>query len=67
MSTSHTTPAGVTINVDDVTGWVQLVRTEKSENGRLYLGGYSIRYDRHGKFVAQTPVSWYGWLGFQDS
>lgn len=58
MSESMTTPSGVMVSVDDIFGWVQLVRVEKVEDGRLYLGGYSIRYDRQNKEVSRTPVTW---------
>lgn len=58
MSASHTTPSGVTINVDDVLGWVQLVRVHKVEDGRIHLGGYSIRYDRQNREVSRTTVTW---------
>lgn len=58
MSESMTTPNGVMINIDDVMGWVQLMRVEKVEDGRLWLGGYSIRYDREGKEVSRSPVQW---------
>jgi hypothetical protein len=60
-----TTPSGVMVTVEY--GWIQLVRAEKVENGRLYLGGYSIRYDRQNKEVSRTPVTWNCSLGFQDS
>jgi hypothetical protein len=59
-----TTPNGVAISVDDVTGWVQLVRVEKVEGGRLYFGGYSIRFDRNGNKLSETPVTWHGYLSY---
>jgi hypothetical protein len=67
MSTSMTTPNGAMINIDEVTGWVQLVRVEKVENGRLHMGGYSIRYDRENREVSRTPVTWHGSLGFVEA
>lgn len=64
---SMTTPSGVMINIDDVMGWVQLVRVEKVENGHLHMGGYSIRYGRENREVSRTPVTWHGSLGFSEA
>lgn len=57
----------VKINFEDCMGWVQLIQVQKVENGRLYFGGYSIRYDYHGNEVSRTPVTWNCSLGFHDS
>lgn len=41
-------------------GWTKLVSVQEVRDGRLYLGGYSIRYDQNNNEVSRTPVTWNG-------
>jgi hypothetical protein len=54
------------IRISEMFGTVQIVPVQELRNGRLYMGGYSIRRDRHGREVSRTEVTWNGSLGFDD-
>jgi len=47
-------------------GYVEIVQTRKVENGRLYLGGYSITYGRDGKEVSRSENQWNCSLGYDE-
>lgn len=47
-----------TIAIDILYGHRELVQVREVRDGKLWLGGYSIGYDRNGVETGRTPVSW---------
>lgn len=46
-------------------GYKRLVTTQKVEDDRLWLGGYSITYDEHGNEVSRSDNEWNCSVGYE--
>lgn len=47
-----------TFRLDDMLGHCKLVSVQERRGDKIYLGGYSIDYDKHGIERGRTKVRW---------
>jgi hypothetical protein len=48
----------ITFKVADLFGYNKIVSVAERRGENIYLGGYSIQYDRDGVEVSRSPVRW---------
>jgi hypothetical protein len=48
------------IMIDVFYGYMKLVHVRERHGSRIWLGGYSITFDREGNEISRTPVTWNG-------